>query len=352
MNFIKAILLLLFVGVLGAAAFIYSGTYNIAADTPHWPLVFKLMETVRQTSIAAHAKDIQVPPLDDPKLIAEGAEHYSGMCTGCHLAPGMTNSEIRPGLYPQPPNLSQHVHASPAEMFWTIKHGIKMSAMPAWGTTHDDAAIWGMVAFLQKLPELTPEQYAQLTGNVAKTEEGHAHTHSHGETHDHAPASESDHTHADGDDDHADHADHAHAAATEAPLVLDGLKPGAVPAAETVANAFHAALQAGDRAAVLALLAPQVTITEGGHTQSRDEYAGGHLAEDIAFLKTVQSKPTSLGSMPMGDAAMVGSESEIRATVKGQPKVMRSREMLSLKRENGTWSIIAIRWESSSADAH
>ena len=349
MNFIKAVLLVVLLGILGGAGFIYSGVYNIAADEPHSPMVFQLMETVRQTSIAAHAKDIQVPPLDDPKLIAEGAEHYSGMCTGCHLAPGMTDSEIRPGLYPQPPNLSQHLHVSPAEMFWTIKHGIKMSAMPAWGATHDDAAIWGVVAFLQKLPELTPEQYAQLTGSAAKTEEGHAHTHSHGETHDHAAAAEGDHSHADGDDGHADH---AHAAATEAPLVLDGLKPGAVPAAEAVANTFHAALQTGDRAGVLAALAPQVTITEGGHTQSRDEYAGGHLAEDIAFLKTVQSKPISLGSMPMGDTAMVGSESEIRATVKGQPKIMRSREMLSLKRENGTWSIIAIRWESSSADAH
>ena len=330
------------------AAFVYSGVYNIAADAPHWPVVFNLMETVRQTSIAAHAKDIPVPPLDDPKMIAEGAEHYSGMCTGCHLAPGMTDSEIRPGLYPQPPNLTQHVHASPAEMFWTIKHGVKMSAMPAWGTTHDDAAIWGMVAFLQKLPELTPEQYAKLTGSAAKADEGHAHTHSNGEAHDHAAAPEGDRPHADDDD----HADHKHAATTEAPLVLDGLKPDAVPAAEAVANAFHAALQTGDRTAALAVLAPQVTITEGGHTQSRDEYAGGHLAEDIAFLKTVQSKPISLGSLSMGDTAMVGSESEIGATVKGQPKVMRSREMLSLKRENDTWKIIAIRWESSSADAH
>ncbi len=349
MNLIKASLLLFVIAVLAATAFVYSGVYNIAADAPHWSVVFNLMETVRQTSIAAHAKDIPVPPLDDPKMIAEGAEHYSGMCTGCHLAPGMTDSEIRPGLYPQPPNLTQRILASPAEMFWTIKHGIKMSAMPAWGTTHDDAAIWGMVAFLQKLPELTPEQYAQLTGSAAKADEGHGHSHSHGEANDHAATPASDHTHADGDDDHADH---DHAAPSEAPLVLDGLKPGALPAAETVANAFHAALQTGDRAGVLAVLAPQVTITEGGHTQSGDEYSGGHLAEDIAFLKTVQSKPISLGSMSMGDTAMVGSESEMRLTVKGQPKVIRSREMLSLKRENATWKIIAIRWQSSSADAH
>ncbi len=38
-----------------------------------------------------------------------------------------------------------------------IKHGIKMSAMPAWGTRHDDATTWSMVAFLQKLPRMTPD---------------------------------------------------------------------------------------------------------------------------------------------------------------------------------------------------
>jgi hypothetical protein len=84
------------------------------------------------------------------------------MCVDCHLAPGAKQSDIREGLYPQPPDLTEHADASPAEMFWVIKHGIKMSAMPAWGKTHDDGSIWGLVAFVQKLPELTPDQYRGL----------------------------------------------------------------------------------------------------------------------------------------------------------------------------------------------
>jgi hypothetical protein len=35
--------------------------------------------------------------------------------------------------------------------------------MPAWGITRDDERIWAMVAFLQKLPELTPEEYQIIT---------------------------------------------------------------------------------------------------------------------------------------------------------------------------------------------
>ena len=80
------------------------------------------------------------------------------MCVDCHLAPNRKDSEIRAGLYPKPPDMTRHVDAGTARMFWVIKHGIKMSAMPAWGPTHDDRRIWGIVAFLQELPELTPDQ--------------------------------------------------------------------------------------------------------------------------------------------------------------------------------------------------
>jgi mono/diheme cytochrome c family protein len=47
--------------------------------------------------------------------------------------------------------------------FWIIKHGIKMSAMPSWSKTLDDAAIWDVVAFVRKLPDMTPETYQQLS---------------------------------------------------------------------------------------------------------------------------------------------------------------------------------------------
>ena len=80
------------------------------------------------------------------------------MRVGCHLPPGVSKSEIRSGLYPQPPNLAT-AHIPPAQAFWTIKHGIKMSAMPAWGSSYDAETIWSMVAFLQILPTLTAAQY-------------------------------------------------------------------------------------------------------------------------------------------------------------------------------------------------
>lgn len=347
MNVIKALFLLLVLGCLGAAAFVYFGAFNAAADAPHAAIVYRLLETARERSVALRAKDIQVPALEDSKLIAEGAEHYGAMCAGCHLAPGVADSEIRKGLYPQPPNLSQRSDLSPGEMFWTIKHGIKMSAMPAWGTTHDNQAIWNIVAFLQKLPTMTPEQYQALIHSSDEGAEGHHH-HDHGD----ADASE-EHEHPAEGDSHDHHADagsngkHAHADnAQEAPLSMEGLKPKAIPDAELVAEAFHTALKKGDRDAVLALLSADAAISEAGHTQSRDEYAAGHLAQDIAFMKEAQITPVSLASKEEGGTATVGSESEIHATVKGEPRVLRNRELLTLKREGGSWKIVAIHWQS------
>jgi hypothetical protein len=146
--------------IIGAAMFIYAGAYNIAADAPHTVPVYRLLNTVRERSIEVRAQGISVPSdLSDPKRIAAGAGLYKEMCSGCHLAPGMERTEISQGLYPKAPELSRGIDLTAAEQFWVIKHGIKMTAMAAWGPTHNDTLIWDMVAFLHKLPALSPAQY-------------------------------------------------------------------------------------------------------------------------------------------------------------------------------------------------
>ncbi len=153
---------LLLAFVTGAAAFVFSGSYNVAADEPHWGLTKYLMETARTRSIAARSSGVRVPALEIESLIRAGAGNYDAMCTGCHLKPGLESTEQSKGLYPIPPDLTDHPIDDPAAAFWTIKHGVKMTGMPAWGKSMEDDYIWGMVAFLQKLPDLTPDRYNAL----------------------------------------------------------------------------------------------------------------------------------------------------------------------------------------------
>ena len=152
---------LLLGGVAGIV--IYVGIYDIGADAPHWKPIGWLIEILRDRSIAVRAHGVAVPAdLNDQKRISTGAGLYADMCTGCHLAPGMEKTEISQGLYPPAPELNRGLAHSPAEEFWIIKHGVKLTAMPAWGRTHSDELMWDMVAFVRKLPSLTPAQYETI----------------------------------------------------------------------------------------------------------------------------------------------------------------------------------------------
>ena len=166
------VLLILLVLAGFAGVFIYIGAYNIAADAPHWKWVYSTLDTVREQSIAARSRDIKAPAdLNDPKRIAAGAGLYQEMCTGCHLGPGLERSEMSQGLYPPAPELARGIGHTPEQAFWIIKHGVKLSAMPAWGKTHDDQLIWDMVAFIRQLPRMSPEQYKAAVASAPESHE-------------------------------------------------------------------------------------------------------------------------------------------------------------------------------------
>ncbi len=147
---VGAVLLL---AALGAALFVESGLYNIGADDHHTKPVLALIGQLRDRSIESRLSSIRPQLAATPAMIKAGAMHYASLCAGCHLAPAVTN---------HPPNLAQEEMQESRRAFWIIKHGIKMSAMPAWGKTLDDAAIWDVVAFVRKMPGMTEEDYRQL----------------------------------------------------------------------------------------------------------------------------------------------------------------------------------------------
>jgi len=195
------------VAVAGAIA-VYSGAYNVAADAPHTRPVYALLETARKRSVTVRADDLQPPAdLSDPARIRQGAGNYDAMCTGCHLSPGSGPTELSRGLYPAPPDLTRAA-PPPAEAFWVIKHGIKASGMPAWGSSMDDEYIWNMAAFLQELPGLDPARYRELVASSGGHSHGggetggHAHADGRG-GHDHASGMEEGMSHGEAGDGHA-----------------------------------------------------------------------------------------------------------------------------------------------------
>lgn len=177
-----------------AAGYMMSaGIYNIGATDKHWLITEKLIEWMRNNSIAARANVLEVPTMEETEYLATGATHYDAMCTICHLAPGQELTELAQGLYPQAPVF--HQRKSPAgtdaietqtkAYFWVIKNGIKMTAMPAWGLTHDDETIWAMALFVQKLENMSADQYQKLISKHSNSDD-HEHKHKHEHEHEHA----------------------------------------------------------------------------------------------------------------------------------------------------------------------
>src|SRR5207237_9719046 len=99
---------------------------------------------------------------DEQAKILMGIEHFADHCAVCHGAPGVPQGDLAQGLYPRPPDLAvTSKRYTEAELFWIVKHGIKMTGMPGWAD-HGDDELWATVAFLKKLPGMTKEEYARL----------------------------------------------------------------------------------------------------------------------------------------------------------------------------------------------
>lgn len=174
-----------------AAGYVMSaGVYNIAATDKHWLITEKLIEWMRNNSIAARADELEVPIMEETKYLTTGAVHYDAMCTICHLAPGQKLTELAQGLYPQAPVFYQRKSLADTDAienqaktyFWIIKNGIKMTAMPAWGLTHDDETIWAMTFFVQQLGNMSADEYQKLISKHGDSD-GHEHQHDHNHNH-------------------------------------------------------------------------------------------------------------------------------------------------------------------------
>ena len=158
-----------------AAAFIYSGLYDISATDEHTPPVYWLLELTMRRSVHLRANRSLVPELTGSDTIENGFRHYQARCVQCHGAPGISPDGAALGMRPLPGYLVPTAREwSAAEIYWVVKHGIKMTGMPAWKYRLSDEEIWQVVAFVhRRLPYVTAEEYREMAQRltVAKTEQ-------------------------------------------------------------------------------------------------------------------------------------------------------------------------------------
>lgn len=169
---------LLLLAIVVGLAVILTGAYDVAASARHTAVGRWAFNTAMEHSVRRQADGIRPPAPFTRANVVAGAGHYKEMCQQCHGGPGVERDEFAQGLNPRPPELARTLDEwRPGDVFWIVKHGIRMTAMPSFGATHDDAAIWNIVAFVERLPNMSAEEYRAYPAEDPDMESGHEHHH-------------------------------------------------------------------------------------------------------------------------------------------------------------------------------
>ncbi len=99
--------------------------------------------------------------LADPLPLTEqnldrGVKLYAANCAVCHGAADARASTLSKGFYIKAPQLAKDGVEDDAETvtFLKLKHGIRFSAMPAFGGQLSDQDLWRLTAFLKHMDKL------------------------------------------------------------------------------------------------------------------------------------------------------------------------------------------------------
>jgi len=149
-------------------ALILSGIiFNTSATQPHskavaWGAHFTMINSVARRSRG----DVPSVPLTRETLMA-GARQYEAHCIICHGGPGVARAAWASGMLPTPPYLiDASTRWSHAELYNLVHDGVKMTGMPAWGEVESDRQVAEVVAFLEVMPKLSPDQFARLRQRI------------------------------------------------------------------------------------------------------------------------------------------------------------------------------------------
>jgi mono/diheme cytochrome c family protein len=110
-------------------------------------------------SIDRRAPDVKNPVgPTDANLIA-GMKIYQANCTVCHGDLSHSRAMLADALYPRAPQFLEEDAPDMPEYqnFYIIKHGIRLSGMPAWDGALSDAQMWQVTTFLSHMGKLPSE---------------------------------------------------------------------------------------------------------------------------------------------------------------------------------------------------
>jgi thiosulfate dehydrogenase len=159
-GFVAGVIAMILIALVSGYFLLRSGIIPANADAKPGGLELWVAGTSLDATLRSQAPKGPNPiALTDANLV-QGISLYGQHCAICHGAGSGTASAspVAKGLYPPPPQFADEgVEDDPEGVsYWKIKHGIRLTGMPAWGRSLSDGQIWTLALFLKHMDKLPP----------------------------------------------------------------------------------------------------------------------------------------------------------------------------------------------------
>ena len=124
-----------------------------------------MARAMRHWAVPSELRDMKNPVPRTPQVLADGRAHFADHCAGCHGNDGKGGG-MGKQMYPKAPDmtLATTQSLSDGELFSIIENGVRLTGMPGFGSGTAESAYgsWGLVHFIRHLPQLAPEELAEM----------------------------------------------------------------------------------------------------------------------------------------------------------------------------------------------
>jgi len=131
------------------------------SDVERW-----IARQARSAALSSDARTRANPLPNNPEVLAEARAHWADHCAVCHANDGSGDTQMGKRTYPPAPDmrLPATQQMTDGELFYIIQNGVRLSAMPAWGSGsgHDEQDSWKLVHFIRHLPALTVDEKKEM----------------------------------------------------------------------------------------------------------------------------------------------------------------------------------------------
>ena len=149
-----------------AGAVILRDARGFSASQPPGALERWIARRARSAALPSDARARPNPLQNSPAVLAEARAHWADHCATCHANDGSGNTPLGKRTSPPAPDmrLDTTQKLTDGELFYVIQNGIRLTAMPAWGSgsAHDEQDSWKLVYFIRHLPQLTLEEKQEM----------------------------------------------------------------------------------------------------------------------------------------------------------------------------------------------